>query len=58
MNKKELSEKLVALEAKFNELQEQRNNASEELLRLQGEHRALSLLVEELETPDVKVKGE
>ncbi len=59
MNKVDIEAKQAVLQSKFDELQKQRTDINEELLRLQGEYRALSSLLSELEeTPSVKVKGE
>lgn len=51
MNKEDLTKKIVALEEKFNQLQKQREDINSELLRLQGEYRALSLIIEGLDEP-------
>lgn len=49
MNRELLLEKRAAVEKKFNELQEQQKQGTEELVRLQGEYRLVNEL---LEKPD------
>lgn len=60
MKKQDIEAKQAVLQSRFDELQKQRKDIDEELLRLQGEYRALSSLISELdeEKPNVKVKGE
>lgn len=57
MNNEDIEAKQAVLQSRFDELQKQRNDINDELLRLQGEYRALSSLIVE-EKPNVKVKGE
>ena len=49
MNKDTLTQKRSAVETRFNELVEQKKQIEEELLKLQGEYRALSNLIEGVE---------
>lgn len=47
MNLDTLTQKRSATEARFNELVEQKKQVEEELLKLQGEYRSLTSLIEE-----------
>jgi hypothetical protein len=49
MNTESLKQKRSVAEAKFNELVEQKKQIDEELLKLQGEYRSLTSLIEESE---------
>ena len=49
MNLESLTQKRSAVETRFNELVEQKKQIEEELLKLQGEYRALSNLIEGVE---------
>lgn len=49
MDKEILTQKRSATEAKFNELIEQKKQIEEELLKLQGEYRVYSNLIEGVE---------
>ena len=57
MNKESLLEKRAAVEQQFNELQQQQIKTNEELIRLQGEYRALTTLIDELPVEGEVVKG-
>lgn len=47
MNTDSLKDKRAQVETKFNELAEQKRQLEEEMLKLQGEYRSLSALIEE-----------
>ena len=49
MNKESLLEKRATVETKFSELQEQQKQTNEELIRLQGEYRTLTTLIDDIE---------
>lgn len=51
MDKETLVTKKSELEKRFEEVIKQKDNCQVELLRLQGEYRAISTLIEELEKP-------
>jgi predicted nuclease with TOPRIM domain len=48
--KESLLEKRAAVETKFSELQTEQTKITEELIRLQGEYRTLTTLINEQET--------
>ena len=48
MNKESLLEKRATVETKFSELQQEQTKINEELIRLQGEYRTLTTLIDEL----------
>jgi peptidoglycan hydrolase CwlO-like protein len=57
MNKESLLEKRAATEARFSELQQEQTKTNEELIRLQGEYRTLTTLINELPEEITKTKG-